>query len=71
MDTIYFALMLGGVAWLAVWSVLPADRKTGGWWPFDMAEPDAPPAGPDAPPPRRGTTPRWRQAKTGTGKPWR
>ena len=71
MNTIYFVLMLGGVAWLAVWSVLPADRRIDGWWPFDMLEPDAPQPEPDAPPRRPGATPRWRQAKHGTGRPWR
>lgn len=69
MDTIYFVLMLCGVAWLAVWSVLPADRKIGGWWPFDMVEPGAPPPESDAAPQRRSATPRWRQAQE--KKPWR
>jgi hypothetical protein len=63
MDTIYFLAMLVGIAWLAVWSVLPADRKIGGWWPFDMKEPGATPRNADAAPARRGASPSWRQAK--------
>ena len=42
MEVLYFIAMLVGVAWLAVWSVLPIPHSDKGWWPFDMAEDGAP-----------------------------
>ena len=38
MDYLYFVAMLVGVAWLAVWSILPKPYSDEGWWPFDMVE---------------------------------
>jgi hypothetical protein len=42
MDALYFGTMLIGVAWLAVWTVAPADWRARYWWPFDMARHDEP-----------------------------
>ncbi|MGK7861163.1 hypothetical protein [Falsiroseomonas sp. E2-1-a4] len=36
MQSLYFLAMLLGVAWLCVWSILPASYRTRGWWPFAM-----------------------------------
>lgn len=39
MESFYYSAMLIGIAWLAVWSVLPDDRaRTRWWWPFDMLD---------------------------------
>jgi hypothetical protein len=55
MDSIYFATMLLGVGWLAVWSILPRPWQGGGFWPFDMRQDVAgAPTQPDAGPPRQG-----------------
>lgn len=36
MDALYFLAMLIGIAWLAVWSILPLSRRARMWSPFDM-----------------------------------
>lgn len=38
MQSLYYLAMLIGVAWLAVWSILPPERRGIGWWPFDMRD---------------------------------
>jgi len=38
MQSLYYLAMLLGVAWLAVWSILPPERRGIGWWPFDMRD---------------------------------
>lgn len=70
MDAVYYVAMLVGVAWLAIWSILPEAYAGKGWWPFDMAEDNGPPRQaditlraprrePDAPA-GRGTRSSWR-----------
>ncbi|HWT07759.1 MAG TPA: hypothetical protein VN329_01260 [Roseomonas sp.] len=48
MSGLFFLGMLIAIAWLAVWAVLPRPWKGGGWWPFDMREPDGDPPAPTA-----------------------
>jgi hypothetical protein len=35
MDSFYFLCSLIGIGWLVIWSV-QAEKKSGGWSPFDM-----------------------------------
>jgi hypothetical protein len=67
MASIYYAAMIVGVAWLAVWAALPEGHARFGWWPFDLREttpPDAKaapaPAPADAPAPRPAAGGGWR-----------
>ena len=40
MNGLFFLAMLVGIVWLCVWGALPRPWKGGGWWPFDMRQPD-------------------------------
>lgn len=44
MSSLFFLAMLVAIVWLAVWAVLPRPWQGGGWWPFDMREPDGDPS---------------------------
>ncbi|MCA7121179.1 MAG: hypothetical protein LGL72_17690 [Acidibrevibacterium sp.] len=69
MDTLYFLSCIGGIFWLALWSIRDPQRRSRFWWPFDMKDDDAasPPAPtPSGPPrsPRRNERPARRAAWT-------
>jgi len=75
MDAFYFLAMLIGIAWLAVWSILPeGSRLSRWWWPFDMeGSPPQPAAMTEASPPReeprRRTAPSPREEPRGRTAP--
>lgn len=57
MNSLFFLAMLIAIVWLAVWAVLPRPWQGGGWWPFDMREPDGE-AEPQPAPARAAARPR-------------
>jgi lysylphosphatidylglycerol synthetase-like protein (DUF2156 family) len=38
MDSFFFLVCVAGVVWLAIWSIRDQNKKSRGWWPFDMRE---------------------------------
>lgn len=64
MDGLYFLAMLGGVAWLAWWSVGGT-----GWSPFAMRE--EPVGEPDAAPTHQAADLRAVQSRSPLPQPWR
>lgn len=72
MDAIYYLTMLIGIAWLAVWSVLPEESPLQRWWwPFDMTTPETRPPEETTGPRRHGRAAgnRWRPARRGSETP--
>ena len=49
MSGLFFLAMLVAIVWLAVWAALPRPWQGGGWWPFDMRDPEGDPPAPTAP----------------------
>jgi hypothetical protein len=58
MNALYYLAMLIGILWLAVWSILPAEHRRRGWWPFDMREVGGDIDGATAAPPDHGSRTR-------------
>lgn len=38
MESVYYLVMLLGVAWLCIWSIVPEPYRRQLWWPFDMRD---------------------------------
>lgn len=45
MEGLYYLVMLLGITWLCVWSILPEQYRDRLWWPFDMVDADGGPDG--------------------------
>lgn len=38
MESVYYLVMLLGIAWLCIWSIVPEPYRRRLWWPFDMRD---------------------------------